>query len=62
MTDPDGARWRWYVKTGHTDQHTNQVAGEGETAMCCAPDGVVRPPPSVAQRPRRRRVLLSPAA
>lgn len=40
VTDPDGAKWEWYVKTGDSDQLTNQVLGEGETVMCCAPDGV----------------------
>ena len=37
MTDPDGAKWEWYVKTGDSDQLTNQIVGEDETAMCCAP-------------------------
>jgi catechol 2,3-dioxygenase-like lactoylglutathione lyase family enzyme len=37
VTDPDGAKWEWYVKTGDSDQLTNQIVGEGETAMCCAP-------------------------
>jgi catechol 2,3-dioxygenase-like lactoylglutathione lyase family enzyme len=38
VTDPDGAKWEWYVKTGDTDELTNRVLGEGETAgTCCAP-------------------------
>jgi hypothetical protein len=37
VTDPDGAKWEWYVKTGDSDQLTNQILGEGETATCCAP-------------------------
>jgi hypothetical protein len=38
VTDPDGAKWEWYVKTGDTDQLTNRVLDEGETATtCCAP-------------------------
>jgi catechol 2,3-dioxygenase-like lactoylglutathione lyase family enzyme len=37
VIDPDGARWEWYVKTGDTEQMTNQIVGSGETAMCCAP-------------------------
>lgn len=37
VTDPDGARWEWYVKTGDADELTNRVLGEGETAVCCAP-------------------------
>ena len=43
MTDPDGAKWEWYVKTGDSDQLTNQILGEGETAMCCAPDAAAEP-------------------
>ena len=38
VTDPDGAKWEWYVKTGDADQLTNQVIGEAETATCCAPE------------------------
>jgi catechol 2,3-dioxygenase-like lactoylglutathione lyase family enzyme len=43
VTDPDGARWEWYVKTGDAEQMANQViasdeAGQaGEAATCCAP-------------------------
>ncbi len=37
VTDPDGARWEWYVKTGDSDQLTMEVLGEGE-ATCCAPE------------------------
>jgi catechol 2,3-dioxygenase-like lactoylglutathione lyase family enzyme len=37
VTDPDGARWEWYVKTGDADELTNRVVGDGETAVCCAP-------------------------
>jgi catechol 2,3-dioxygenase-like lactoylglutathione lyase family enzyme len=43
VTDPDGAKWEWYVKTGDSDQLTNQILGEGETAMCCAPDAAAEP-------------------
>jgi len=35
VTDPDGARWEWYVKTGDAEQMANQVVGEN--AQCCAP-------------------------
>lgn len=38
LTDPDGARWEWYVKTGDSDQLSNEIVGDGETAVCCAPD------------------------
>lgn len=34
VSDPDGAPWEWYVKTGDADQMANQVLGEGGT--CCA--------------------------
>ncbi len=37
VTDPDGAKWEWYVKTGDSDQLTNEIVGEGATATCCAP-------------------------
>lgn len=37
VTDPDGAKWEWYVKTGDSDQLTNQILTEDETATCCAP-------------------------
>ena len=36
VTDPDGARWEWYVKTGDADQLTNQI-GDDTSASCCAP-------------------------
>lgn len=37
VTDPDGAPWEWYVKTGDADQMSNQVVSSGEGAACCAP-------------------------
>jgi catechol 2,3-dioxygenase-like lactoylglutathione lyase family enzyme len=42
VTDPDGARWEWYVKTGDSEQLVNQVvgaagAGADEAAGCCGP-------------------------
>ena len=37
MTDPDGAMWEWYVKTGDAEQMANQVVGAGEGVACCAP-------------------------
>lgn len=36
VTDPDGARWEWYVKTGDADQLTYEATG-GTEATCCAP-------------------------
>jgi catechol 2,3-dioxygenase-like lactoylglutathione lyase family enzyme len=43
VTDPDGARWEWYVKTGDSDQLTNQISAEGATTTCCAPDPAAEP-------------------
>lgn len=37
VSDPDGAPWEFYVKTGDTEQMTNQVLSPGESATCCAP-------------------------
>ncbi len=33
VTDPDGARWEWYVKTGDAEQLTYETADAGGT--CC---------------------------
>jgi catechol 2,3-dioxygenase-like lactoylglutathione lyase family enzyme len=40
VQDPDGAPWEVYVKTGDTEQMTNTILGDGETAQCCAPGAV----------------------
>ncbi|HEY6530882.1 MAG TPA: ArsI/CadI family heavy metal resistance metalloenzyme [Acidimicrobiales bacterium] len=37
VSDPDGAQWEWYVKTGDTDQLSNTVLGEHEGGVCCSP-------------------------
>ncbi len=37
VTDPDGARWEWYVKTGDADQLTNQILDRDASATCCTP-------------------------
>jgi catechol 2,3-dioxygenase-like lactoylglutathione lyase family enzyme len=40
VTDPDGAKWEWYVKTGDAEQMANQIVGStesNESAACCAP-------------------------
>lgn len=37
VTDPDGAKWEWYVKTGDAEQMANQIMGDGEGVACCAP-------------------------
>ena len=44
VTDPDGAKWEWYVKTGDAEQMTNQVLGEA-AATCCAPAAADEPVP-----------------
>jgi catechol 2,3-dioxygenase-like lactoylglutathione lyase family enzyme len=36
VTDPDGARWEWYVKTGDSDLLSGQPVAEGDGAVCCA--------------------------
>jgi len=43
VTDPDGAPWEFYVKTGDADQMTNTILAEGETAACCAPAATSEP-------------------
>ena len=35
VTDPDGARWEWYVKTGDAEQLSPDPIEGG--AVCCAP-------------------------
>ena len=42
VTDPDGAKWEWYVKTGDAEQMANQVMGD-EGAACCAPTAATEP-------------------
>ena len=39
VTDPDGAPWEWYVKTGDAEQMANTVrTGEDvDAGQCCAP-------------------------
>jgi hypothetical protein len=37
VTDPDGAKWEWYVKTGDADQLSNEILGQDASTMCCAP-------------------------
>ncbi len=48
VSDPDGARWEWYVKTGDADQLANQVHGGEAIGSCCAPgrsEGASAPEP-----------------
>ena len=40
VTDPDGAPWEFYVKTGDAEQMSNSVLGDGESAQCCAPAAI----------------------
>ena len=42
VTDPDGARWEWYVKTADADSMGGE-ATEGEEAACCAPAAASAP-------------------
>lgn len=34
VTDPDGARWEWYVKTGDAEQLANEVVTSSGPACC----------------------------
>lgn len=36
VSDPDGAPWEWYVKTGDAEQMANSIIGSPE-GTCCAP-------------------------
>jgi catechol 2,3-dioxygenase-like lactoylglutathione lyase family enzyme len=48
VTDPDGARWEWYVKTGDTDQLSYELLDDG--AVCCAPPAAEPEPVSLGRR------------
>jgi len=37
VTDPDGAKWEWYVKTADAEQFANVVVGRSDGGACCAP-------------------------
>jgi catechol 2,3-dioxygenase-like lactoylglutathione lyase family enzyme len=38
VTDPDGATWEWYVKTGDAEQMSDRPLGIADgDAACCAP-------------------------
>jgi catechol-2,3-dioxygenase len=43
VTDPDGTKWEWYVKTGDAEQLTNQVLTDDAAAVCCAPAATAQP-------------------
>ena len=34
VTDPDGARWEWYVKTGDAEQMSNSIRDADESSSC----------------------------
>ncbi len=38
VSDPDGARWEWYVKTADSDFMSEQP--ESDDAACCAPSSI----------------------
>lgn len=42
VTDPDGAMWEWYVKTGDAEEMASTVLGDDGTETCCAPAGNLR--------------------
>ena len=42
LSDPDGAPWEFYVKTGDAEQMTNTVL-DAETTQCCAPSATSEP-------------------
>lgn len=42
VTDPDGAAWEWYVKTGDAEQLGNSIIGSSD-GTCCAPDATTQP-------------------
>ena len=37
VSDPDGAPWEFYVKTGDAELMGNTVLGDADEAACCAP-------------------------
>ena len=37
VTDPDGAKWEWYVKTADAEQFSNEIVSHSAGASCCAP-------------------------
>jgi len=41
VTDPDGARWEWYVKTGDADERVGGVVTDAGPAVCCSPGAEV---------------------
>jgi len=49
VTDPDGAKWEWYVKTGDAEQMANQVMADSEGVACCAPSAADAEPISVGR-------------
>ena len=37
VTDPDGARWEWYVKTGDVETMGGGAPDAGPDTVCCSP-------------------------
>ncbi|CAB4605046.1 unannotated protein [freshwater metagenome] len=37
VIDPDALKWEWYVKTGDSDQMSDETS-DSDNAMCCAPE------------------------
>ena len=37
VSDPDGAPWEWYVKTGDAEQMANSPRVDDGSGTCCAP-------------------------
>lgn len=48
VTDPDGAPWEWYVKTGDAEQMANSVIGTAD-GTCCAPSAASAEPVHVGR-------------
>lgn len=43
VTDPDGARWEWYVKTGDADTIGGEPDPDAGDAVCCAAEAMAEP-------------------
>ncbi len=43
VSDPDGAPWEVYVKTGDAEQMTNTIRGDEDSTPCCPPAAATEP-------------------
>ena len=43
VSDPDGAPWEWYVKTGDAEQMGSTLRAEGDAGTCCSPSATIAP-------------------